>query len=173
VRLKGGDPLIFGRASEEIEACRAAGVPVSIVPGISAAQGAAASLCISLTERKKARRIQFVTGHGADGRLPQDIDWGAMADRKASTVLYMPRKTLAEFARKAMAKGLDPATPAVAIANATRPDEAHVAGTIATIDALAQRLPPGAPVAVIIGWVVRDVARAPATLIPFPKAIAS
>ncbi len=70
VRLKGGDPLIFGRATEEIEACRAAGVPVSIVPGISAAQGAAASLGISLTERHAARRVQFVTGHGADGKLP-------------------------------------------------------------------------------------------------------
>src|SRR5205085_3120861 len=76
VRLKGGDPLIFGRAAEELDACRAAGIAVSIIPGISAAQAAAASLGISLTERGTARRIQFVTGHGADGKLPQDIDWG-------------------------------------------------------------------------------------------------
>ena len=81
VRLKGGDPRIFGRATEEIDACRAAGIPVSIVPGITAAQGAAASLGISLTERVHARRVQFVTGHGADGELPGDIDWGAIADR--------------------------------------------------------------------------------------------
>ncbi|WP_167737589.1 siroheme synthase CysG [Sphingomonas parva] len=173
VRLKGGDPLIFGRATEEIDACKAAGVPVSIVPGISAAQGMAASLGLSLTERRRSRRIQFVTGHGADGRLPSDIDWGAMADRKATTILYMPRKTLGEFARKALAKGLDPATPAVAMANATRPDEARVAGTIADIDARAQALPAGAPVAILIGWVARDLAGASADLIPFPKALAS
>ncbi|WP_158266313.1 siroheme synthase CysG [Allosphingosinicella deserti] len=177
VRLKGGDPLIFGRATEEIDACKAAGVPVSIVPGISAAQGAAASLGISLTERNTARRIQFVTGHGADGKLPADIDWGAMADRKATTVLYMPRKTLGEFVRKALAKGLDPATPAVAVANASRADEARVGGTIATIDDLAQALTPGAPVTVLIGWVARDLAEIPsplsAELIAFPRAIAS
>jgi uroporphyrin-III C-methyltransferase/precorrin-2 dehydrogenase/sirohydrochlorin ferrochelatase len=75
VRLKGGDPLVFGRATEEIDACRAAGIEVAIVPGISAAQGAAAALGFSLTERREARRIQFVTGHGADGRLPKDLDW--------------------------------------------------------------------------------------------------
>ena len=177
VRLKGGDPLIFGRATEEIDACKAAGVAVSIVPGISAAQGAAASLGISLTERNTARRIQFVTGHGADGKLPSDIDWGAMADRKATTVLYMPRKTLGEFVRKALAKGLDPATPAVAVANASRPDEARIAGTIATIDDLAQALTPGAPVTVLIGWVARDLAEIPAPssaeLIAFPRALAS
>ena len=175
VRLKGGDPLIFGRATEEIDACRAAGIAVTIVPGISAAQGAAASLGISLTERNQARRIQFVTGHGADGKLPSDIDWGAMADRRATTVLYMPRKTLAAFVRRALAKGLDPATPAVAIANATRPDEARVTAAIADIDSLARTLPAGAPVAVLIGWVARDLVNSPAAadLIQFPKAIAS
>src|SRR5690606_22243724 len=94
VRLKGGDPLIFGRATEEIEACRAAGVPVSVVPGITAAQGAAAALGFSLTERREARRVQFVTGHGADGALPRDIDWNAIADDGATTIVYMPRKTL-------------------------------------------------------------------------------
>ena len=81
VRLKGGDPLIFGRATEEIEACRAAGIEVAIVPGISAAQGAAASLGFSLTERMNARRVQYVTGHGADGKLPRDIDWAG--DRRS------------------------------------------------------------------------------------------
>jgi uroporphyrin-III C-methyltransferase/precorrin-2 dehydrogenase/sirohydrochlorin ferrochelatase len=175
VRLKGGDPTIFGRATEEILACRAAGVPVSIIPGISAAQGAAASLGLSLTERKRARRGQFVTGHGADGRLPDDIDWGAVADRKATTILYMPRKTLGEFARRALAKGLDPATPAVAVASATLPGEARAAGTIADIEARASALPAGAPVTILIGWVARDFAKAaaPADLLPFPKALAS
>jgi uroporphyrin-III C-methyltransferase / precorrin-2 dehydrogenase / sirohydrochlorin ferrochelatase len=174
VRLKGGDPTIFGRATEEIAACRAAGVPVSIVPGISAAQGAAASLGLSLTERKRARRVQFLTGHGADGRLPDDIDWGAVADRKVTTILYMPRKTIGAFVRRALAKGLDPATPAIAIASATLPEEARAAGTIADIEARAAALPAGAPVTILIGWVARDFVRAaPADLLPFPKALAS
>jgi uroporphyrin-III C-methyltransferase/precorrin-2 dehydrogenase/sirohydrochlorin ferrochelatase len=170
VRLKGGDPLIFGRATEEIEACRAAGVDVSVVPGISAAQGAAASLLVSLTERKLARRVQFVTGHGADGKLPDDIDWASVADRKATTVLYMPRKTLRAFAQRAVATGLDPTTPAIAVASATLPNEAHVATTVGGIAALAEELPAGAPVTIIIGWVGRELAGAFATLIPFPKA---
>lgn len=160
VRLKGGDPLIFGRATEEILACQAAGIPVSIVPGISAAQGAAAALGFSLTERKEARAVRFVTGHGADGNLPQDIDWAGIADPSTTTVLYMPRKTLADFAGQALAHGLDPATPAAAIASATRPEQAHVAGTVAEIAALADRLPAGAPVIVIIGRVARHAASA-------------
>jgi uroporphyrin-III C-methyltransferase/precorrin-2 dehydrogenase/sirohydrochlorin ferrochelatase len=160
VRLKGGDPMIFGRATEEIEACRAAGIKVSVVPGISAAQGAAAAFGISLTERREARRVQFVTGHGADGKLPRDIDWDAIADEGATTVVYMPRRTLAGFAAAAVERGLDPATPALAIASATLPGQAEVAGTLAEIAALAQTLPAGAPVTVIIG----RVARVPASI---------
>jgi uroporphyrin-III C-methyltransferase/precorrin-2 dehydrogenase/sirohydrochlorin ferrochelatase len=158
VRLKGGDPLIFGRATEEIEACRAAGVPVSVVPGITAAQGAAAALGFSLTERREARRVQFVTGHGADGALPRDIDWNAIADDGATTIVYMPRKTLADFAAAALTHGLDPAMPAVAIASATLPGQVHVAGNLADIAARARTLPVGAPVIVVIGRVVRDPA---------------
>jgi uroporphyrin-III C-methyltransferase/precorrin-2 dehydrogenase/sirohydrochlorin ferrochelatase len=80
VRLKGGDPLIFGRAGEEIAACRAAGIAVEIVPGISAAQGAASRLGVSLTDRNTARRLQVVSGHASGGRLPDNIDWRAIAD---------------------------------------------------------------------------------------------
>ncbi len=105
VRLKSGDPLVFGRATEEIEACEKAGIPVAIVPGVTSAQGAAAELGISLTERSKARRVQFLTGHGADGRLPPDIAWEAVADPAATTILYMPGRTLAEFRDRALAAG--------------------------------------------------------------------
>ncbi|HYG48347.1 MAG TPA: siroheme synthase CysG [Allosphingosinicella sp.] len=169
VRLKGGDPLVFGRATEEIEACRAAGIEVSIVPGISAAQGAAASLGFSLTERREARRIQFVTGHGADGRLPKDIDWRAIADPAATTIVYMPRATLGEFARSAIAAGLAADMPAVAIASATLPAQAQVSGTVATIGELAASLPPGAPVTVVIGRVARDRAAAAGAVVPFRR----
>src|SRR5215218_1370279 len=78
VRLKGGDPLIFGRAGEEVAVCRTAGIAVEVVPGISAAQGAASRLGLSLTHRKLARRVQYITGHGANGRLPADIDWQSL-----------------------------------------------------------------------------------------------
>lgn len=164
VRLKGGDPGIFGRATEEIEACQAAGVPVSIVPGITAAQGAAAALGISLTERVHARRIQFVTGHGADGKLPTDLDWRALADPQATTVIYMPKKTLAQFARAAIAAGLDPATPALAVASVARAEQQHVAAPISALAAELVRLPADAPVTVIVGQIARTLAIPAASL---------
>jgi uroporphyrin-III C-methyltransferase/precorrin-2 dehydrogenase/sirohydrochlorin ferrochelatase len=157
VRLKGGDPLIFGRAGEEIEACRAAKVPVEVVPGISAAQGAASRLLVSLTHRAQARRLQYVTGHDRDGRLPADIDWRALADAAATTVVYMPKKTLRELGTRATAAGLDPSTPAVAVANATRPDETIVAATIADIADRIEADAPGGPVLVMIGKVLAEI----------------
>jgi uroporphyrin-III C-methyltransferase/precorrin-2 dehydrogenase/sirohydrochlorin ferrochelatase len=173
VRLKGGDPLVFGRATEELDACRAAGIEVAIVPGISAAQGAAAALGFSLTERREARRVQFVTGHGADGKLPADIDWRAIADPAATTIIYMPRATLAEFAASAIAAGLAPDTPAAAIASATLRAQSHVAGTLATIAGLAASLPAGAPVTAIVGRVARERASSGAAVLPFRRARAA
>jgi uroporphyrin-III C-methyltransferase/precorrin-2 dehydrogenase/sirohydrochlorin ferrochelatase len=156
VRLKGGDPMIFGRAGEEIAACREAGIAVEVVPGISAAQGAAARLGVSLTHRELSRRLQYVTGHGADGRLPADIDWRALADPAATSVIYMPIKTLRELAGKAIAAGLDPATPALAVVNATRADETVLAGTIGDLpNRLAAEAPRG-PVCVMVGRVFAE-----------------
>jgi uroporphyrin-III C-methyltransferase/precorrin-2 dehydrogenase/sirohydrochlorin ferrochelatase len=153
VRLKGGDPMIFGRATEEIAACRAAGIAVEVVPGVSAAQGAASRLGVSLTHRETARRVQFVTGHGADGRLPADIDWPSIADPGATTVVYMPVKTHAAFANAAMAAGLDGATPAVAVINATRPDETVIAATIADLPVRLAAAAITGPAVVMIGQV--------------------
>lgn len=152
VRLKGGDPGIFGRAGEEIAACAAARIPVSIVPGISAAQGAAASLGLSLTHRDHARRLQFVTGHSKSGGLPDDLDWQAMADPRATTVIYMARATLSGFRDRAIAAGLDPSTPAVAVFGATRPDEFSVFAAIDDLPARLGELPVNGPVLVILGF---------------------
>ncbi|MFG1480086.1 siroheme synthase CysG [Xanthobacter sp. V4C-4] len=135
VRLKGGEPMIFGRAGEEIAACRAAGIAVEVVPGISSAQGAASRLVASLTHRDHARRLQFVTAHARNGRLPEDLDFKALADPAATTVVYMPRHTLAELVGRLMPAGIDPATPAVAVFAATRPDERLVGASIATLAA--------------------------------------
>lgn len=156
VRLKGGDPLIFGRATEELAACRDAGIPVEIVPGISAAQGAAAALGLSLTERRHARRLQFLTGHGEDGKLPADISWPALADPKATTILYMPRGTLASLAERVIDAGLDPATPAMAITNATRANQSEIVATIADLPGKVAEADLSGPTLVMIGTILRE-----------------
>jgi uroporphyrin-III C-methyltransferase / precorrin-2 dehydrogenase / sirohydrochlorin ferrochelatase len=156
VRLKGGDPMIFGRAGEEIAACRAAGLAVDVVPGISAAQAAASRLGVSLTHRLKAQRVQYVTGHAQDGSLPDALDWRSLADPHATTAVYMPTGTLPALTARAMAKGLDPKTPAVAVARATRPDEAIIAGTIADITERVAAAARHGPLIVLIGRVLAD-----------------
>jgi uroporphyrin-III C-methyltransferase/precorrin-2 dehydrogenase/sirohydrochlorin ferrochelatase len=154
VRLKGGDPMVFGRAGEEIAACRAEGIAVEVVPGISAAQGAAARLKVSLTHRRAARRLQYVTGHAEDGKLPADFDWAALADPKATTVVYMAGKTITEFMVRAIEHGLDPQTPAIAISRATRDDEQVIASTLQDLpNELTARAVPG-PLLVLIGQVI-------------------
>jgi uroporphyrin-III C-methyltransferase / precorrin-2 dehydrogenase / sirohydrochlorin ferrochelatase len=158
VRLKSGDPLIFGRAGEEITACREAGIPIDVVPGITSAQGAAARLGVSLTHRDHARRLQFITAHDRHGQLPPDIDWSAVADAAATTVIYMPKRTLPELTAIAMAHGLDPETPALAVANATRADEWVLKSTVQNIAAKLQEASVDGPVLVMIGEALRDAA---------------
>jgi len=153
VRLKGGDPLIFGRAAEEMQACAAAGIACEIVPGITAAQGAAARLGLALTDRGHARRLQYVTGHARDGRLPDDIDWRSLADPAATTAVYMPGGTLEALLARALAEGLDPRTPALAISRATRPDQQHIAAPVAELAARLRAAALPGPLLVMIGRV--------------------
>ncbi len=160
VRLKGGDPMLFGRADEELAACRAAGIAVEVVPGITTAQGAASRLLVSLTRRGQARRVQYITGHatinGRDAKLPADIDWPSIADPAVTTVVYMPIKTLPELVASAVSAGLDPATPAVAVERATRADERVIAATIGDLPAKLAAAPPSGPVVVMIGRVFAE-----------------
>ncbi len=135
VRLKGGDPLIFGRADEEIAAAAVAGVAFTIVNGISAAQGAAAALGASLTRRGVARRLQFVTAHAETGDMPDSIDWASIADPDVTTCLYMGRRNLGVFLDRAFAAGLDCKTPARFIISATLPEQTIIAGSAGTISA--------------------------------------
>src|SRR6185295_8388332 len=156
VRLKGGDPLIFGRAAEEIAACEEANIAVDVVPGITAAQGAAAKLGIPLTDRKRARRVQYVTGHASEGALPGDLDWQSLADPTTTTAIYMPTRTLAALVARAIAEGLDPQTPALAIARATRPDQAVVTAPISELPLrVAEANLPG-PVLVMLGHALEE-----------------
>jgi len=151
VRLKGGDPLIFARASEEIDACTAAGVAVTVIPGISSVQGAAARLGASLTRRCTARRLQFITGHDQHGDLPSDLNWAALADPDATTAVYMPKRTLPELLDTAIAHGLPPDTPALALFNATRSDEHIERGTAASLARQAGACAVEGPMLVLMG----------------------
>src|SRR4051794_7945211 len=147
----GGDPLIFGRAGEEIEACAKAGVPVEVVPGISAVQGAAARLAAPLTHRALARRLQVMAGHDHGGALPSDVNWQALADPSATTAIYMPRRTLERLLATGIERGLAPDTPAVAVVNATRPGEQVIRATAATLANAVASSACGGPILVMLG----------------------
>jgi uroporphyrin-III C-methyltransferase/precorrin-2 dehydrogenase/sirohydrochlorin ferrochelatase len=158
VRLKGGDPLIFARAQEEIDACRAAGIPVEIVPGITAAQGAASRLGIPLTGRSTARRVQFVTAHAENGKLPA-FDWRSLADASVTTALYMPRRNLNCFVAAVIEAGLSAETPSAAISSATRPGEQHISAPLGDLPAAVEALPSlTGPLLVLFGGTIERAA---------------
>lgn len=150
VRLKGGDPMIFGRAGEEIAACRAAGIPVEVVPGVTAALGAAAELLVPLTDRKVSKRVQFVTGHSVSGRAPEH-DWPSLADPWTTTVFYMGARTFAEMLPKLLAAGLDPETPAIAASAVTTSRAKHVACTAAALPQYLTQMDGDEPCLIILG----------------------
>jgi uroporphyrin-III C-methyltransferase/precorrin-2 dehydrogenase/sirohydrochlorin ferrochelatase len=152
VRLKGGDPLIFGRANEEIAALRAAGFEIEIVPGVTAAFAGAAALGASLTSRETVRRLQFITAHTKDGEFPEDFDWGALADRRATTAVYMGNRTLPELSRRLLQEGMAHDTPAFLIERASTPDERIIKGTISDLPERVARETVTGPVMVLIGW---------------------
>ena len=158
-RLKGGDPLIFGRGGEEAAALVEAGIAVDYVPGITAAQGAAAATGIPLTHRNLATGFRFVTGHRA-GDEPLDLDWAGLANERTTLVVYMGVASIGEIADELMAHGLPRHLPVMAIADATTPRERRMRSSLAAIerDVTAHRLT--APALFIIGHVVslyRDV----------------
>ncbi|MEM8725579.1 MAG: uroporphyrinogen-III C-methyltransferase, partial [Pseudomonadota bacterium] len=128
VRLKGGDPLIFGRGGEEAELAKASGVPVEIVPGISAANGAAAATQIALTHRDAASIVSFVAGQC---KGLSDQDWSGLAGKGRTLVIYMGVKTAPQIAEKLMADGLTPDVPLAVIENAARPEMRVVRGPLA------------------------------------------
>ena len=152
VRLKGGDPLLFGRGGEEIGALAEAGVTVEVVPGITAALGCAASTGIPLTHRDHAQTCLFVTGHRKDGRL--DLDWPTLARPRQTVVIYMGLDALPTIAAQLVAHGLPASTPVALIENGTTDRERRVVGTLATIDAQAMRARLEGPTLCMVGEVV-------------------
>lgn len=130
VRLKCGDPVMFGRAGEEIAHLRAAGIEVTIVPGITSASAMASLLNVSLTHRHHAQSVRFVTGHAKDGAMPKDIDWSGLADAATTLVIYMGGRTGAAIARRLIAEGLTEETPCVIATSISRPSETQRFGTL-------------------------------------------
>ncbi len=150
VRLKGGDPLIFGRGGEEAEAAQAAGIEVEIVPGISAANGAAAAAQIALTHREASSIVSFVAGQ-CKGLTEQD--WSGLAGKGRTLVIYMGVKTAPQIAEKLMEDGLSPDVPVAVIENAARPEMRVVRGLLAGLPELVSRERVVSPALIVIGEV--------------------
>lgn len=124
VRLKGGDPSIFGRATEELDACRMAGVAVKVCPGVTAASAAAAGMGLSLTLRGLARKLVLVTAHARAGE-ELDLDWQALADPDATLAIYMGKAAAGDVSRNLIRAGMPPETPVALVQSASLPDERH------------------------------------------------
>lgn len=150
VRLKGGDPFIFGRGGEEAEAARAAGVPVEVVPGISAAQGAGAAAQIALTHRDASSIVSFVAGQ-CKGLAEQD--WSGLAGKGRTLVIYMGVSTAAQIADKLMSDGLTPDVPVAVIENAARPEMRVLRGLLAGLPELVEAHGVQSPALIVIGEV--------------------
>jgi uroporphyrin-III C-methyltransferase len=160
VRLKSGDPGIFGRLAEELDSLKAAGVPFEIVPGVTASLGAAAALGVSLTDRRVSSRIVIGSGHHADGREAIDeTDWTSLAREDTTLVIYMPGRAFEKTARELLRAGLPADTPAVVVSRATTPEQCVFATKLADLASLKDI---EAPAILLIGRALEQAAmRAP------------
>lgn len=159
VRLKGGDPFIFGRGGEEVEALRAANIEVDVVPGISSALGCAAAAQIPLTHRDTAQAVTFVTGHAALGQEP-DLNWNALAHANQTVVVFMGVGTAGTIAARLVAAGRDPATPVAVVENGTRVNQITAFGALGDIAEVIRSAGIQGPALLIIGEVVALALRA-------------
>jgi len=153
VRLKGGDPFIFGRGSEEAEHLSRHGIPFEMVPGVTAASGISAALGLPLTHRGLSTGVRFVTGHARAGRK-LDLNWKSLADEQTTLVFYMGLANLPEIAANLMAEGLPPGTPAAAVSKGTTEGQRQCIGTLDSLPDLVADLDLPAPVLIVVGRVV-------------------
>ena len=151
VRLKSGDPMIFGRAGEEIEMLEQHGIAVTVVPGVTAALALASRLGISLTHRDHAQSVRFVTGHSRKGVLPETLNWTALSDSTTTSVYYMSRRTLPEIVGQLRAQGMSLETPAIIAGNVGRADEQVWRGTIGEAVTAVEAFPLSAPTIFAVG----------------------
>ncbi|HLB13836.1 MAG TPA: uroporphyrinogen-III C-methyltransferase [Burkholderiales bacterium] len=153
LRLKGGDPFVFGRGGEECEFLAEHGVPFEVVPGVTSASGASCYAGIPLTHREHARAVVFATGHRKDGS--SDLDWETLARPHQTVVIYMGLTRLAEICRELIARGASPSLPAAVVERATTERQRVVTGTLRDLPGLAARAGVRPPSLVIVGEVVR------------------
>ena len=151
VRLKSGDSGIFGRLEEEILALQAAGIAYEIIPGVPAACAAAAAAGIPLTRRQSARRVQFVTGADVSGQLPEGLNMAALADPLATTVVYMGKRSFAEFAGNLIAAGLTQDTAALYAEAVGHPHQRLIRDTVAGLAARMETLDSPEPALILYG----------------------
>lgn len=154
VRLKGGDPSVFGRSAEEIEYLAAHGVRVRICPGITAASAAVADAGVSLTLRGQARRLQLVTAHVRAGE-PLDLDWNALADPNSTLAVYMGRAAAPRLARELLARGMPGDLPVLIAANVSLPEERLLSTRLDLLAMTAAMVAEDDPVVLVIGDAVR------------------
>jgi len=152
VRLKGGDPFIFGRGGEELEVLHAAGIPFEVVPGVTAAAGCAAYAGFPLTHREHAQSVTFVTGHLKDHTI--DLDWPALARPGQTVVFYMGVGGAEEICRQMIAHGLPPHTPAAIVRRGTLPDQQTLLATLACLPARIAESGIKPPALIVVGTVV-------------------
>ena len=152
VRLKGGDPYIFGRGGEEVETLAGDGVQFEVVPGVTAAAGVATYAGIPLTHRSHAQACVFVTGHLKDGSM--NLDWPGLARKPQTVVIYMGLSGLSYLCAKLMEHGLPADWPAAIVQHGTRPTQRTLTGTLGTLPALAENAALRAPTLIIVGSVV-------------------
>lgn len=151
VRLKSGDPMIFGRAGEEIERLRREGIAVDVVPGITAAIAMAAALGVSLTHRDHAQQVRFVTGHSRHGELPDKLDWKGLADPNQTTVFYMGGRMAGRIEQTLRNSGMPASTPAVVVSAISRFNEQRWAGSLGQLRAAVDDLGLERPILIGVG----------------------
>jgi uroporphyrin-III C-methyltransferase len=156
VRLKGGDPAIFGRLAEEIDALESEKIPWEIVPGITAGLAAAASLGASLTDRRKSARVVIITNHHAAGSAPTHPDWQSLAHEDATFVIYMPGRDLQTLREQLLDAGLPPEIPAAVVSRAASPDQSVECSSLGKLNSL-PRIP--APSILLVGWSLDSAVR--------------
>lgn len=159
VRLKGGDPMIFGRAGEEIADLHARDIAVSVVPGITSALAMAAELGVSLTHRDHAQSVRFVTGHSRKGELPADIDWAGIADPKTTTIFYMGGRTAGKICQTLTGHGLSVKTPVVVSQSIGRDTAKRWTGTLSELENGVTDIGYDQPVLIGIGAVFQTIAK--------------
>jgi uroporphyrin-III C-methyltransferase len=157
LRLKGGDPAIFGRLAEEIDALESAGVPWEAVPGVTAGLAAAAALGASLTDRRKSARVVIVTNHYATGNDgPTERDWQALAREDSTLIIYMPGSDFKSLRNRLLSAGMPPEIPAAVVSRAASPEQTIQCATLGELNSL-PRVP--APSVLLVGWSLDSAVR--------------